>query len=496
MQSGDFKRFMNVDEGLGGYVLSSLMTLIAEELVLEGRKDRKKLASRDFTRGQDLFGDVEDPEEKIGQRIQKAAPLDPPQQGGRTIGQSCPVTPLSGYARHIETIKNYAKASPENFAQVLMFSPLSANTPFAKHWDNYQVLMMILTRFPNGPPGKEKEGWTPQNLSHAVDSFGEKRHAMAHTIGGWKYQTISEIWTNRQTLYKELNGLAAAGDDVALIKRLTKLPGVQPVKAGFIVQLLWGRSGCIDTHNIDIYSKVFPDLELAGEFGDPTKRGVKDPWQIGKSASEKSRTAKVKKYTGLLDKLQSRGIGTQQLWDVWVDFVESMYIMITKHGMGYYDYQGGALDPSSPEYASMKGITIPKRGIGKDAGGVMVPLAKGRVGMGASATHLPMEPDEALKQFYKMYRLGQHGSPAARAVAFHRGPKGGPLDQTMGVEPSALRYFGPAVTGSDLEVDPEHVRRIIAQRMAQGGKKARKAEKEAEEAAWFKKVWGYDPTQS
>ena len=109
---------------------------------------------------------------------------------------------------------------------------------------------------------------------------------------------------------------------------------------------------------------------------------------------------------------------------------------------------------------------------------------------------LPMEPDEALKQFYKMYRLGQHGSPAARAVAFHRGPKGGPLDQTMGIEPSALRYFGPAVTGSDLEVDPEHVRRIIAQRMAQGGKKARKAEKEAEEAAWFKKVWGYDPTQS
>jgi hypothetical protein len=106
-----------------------------------------------------------------------------------------------------------------------------------------------------------------------------------------------------------------------------------------------------------------------------------------------------------------------------------------------------------------------------------------------------MDPDEALKQFYQMYRLGQRGSDPARAVAFHKGPKGGRLDQTMGTEPSALKYFGPALTGGDLEVDPEHIRQIIAQRMSVGGKKAKRARDQAAHLAMLKRVWGYDPTQ-
>ena len=61
----------------------------------------------------------------------------------------------------------------------------------------------------------------------------------------------------------------------------------------------------------------------------------------------------------------------------------------------------------------------------------MVPLVKGQVGMGASATHLPMEPDEALRQFHKMYRKGEQGSDAARAVAFYQDRFGKPLDQTF-----------------------------------------------------------------
>jgi hypothetical protein len=465
MRTGEFNNYMALDEGLGGYALSGLMGLVAEELFAEARKQRQKLAAKTFTPQATLFGPGEDPEQKITQHIQQSGQALVPPREGPAVGQKCEKTPLSGYARHIGAIQNFARSSPDNFAQVLMFSPLSANTPFAKHWDNFYVLMMILKHF---YPNKV----TREQLEHAVDSFSDKYHKLAHTIGGWKLETIAKVWSERHELFHELNSLAAQGDDVALIRRLIQLPGVQPVKAGFIAQLLWGRAGCIDTHNIDIYSKVFPDLERAGAFGKPTAElepgeGQKDPWQA-KGGSEAATTEKIKKYTGLLGQLEKRGIGSQQLWDVWVDFVESMYIMVTHHGKGYYGFMGGALDPSSPEYQSMKGITIPKKGIGKDVGGVMVPLARGRVGMGASATHLPMDPDEALKQFYRIHRLGQRGSEAARAVAFHKDPAGMPLDQSLGMEPSALHYFSPAV-GARLAIDPDEIRRVIRDRLA-GGK--------------------------
>ena len=43
-----------------------------------------------------------------------------------------------------------------------------------------------------------------------------------------------------------------------------------------------------------------------------------------------------------------------------------MYIMTTKHHQGYYGFQGAALDPNDPKYDALKGITIPKKGIGED----------------------------------------------------------------------------------------------------------------------------------
>ena len=335
----NFKEFVDLDEAYNGYVLSSLMVEVSEWLN-EGRKDRMKLAGSDFTYkprvDKTLFGDEEigeDPEGKIDKHIAASGkpqilglPSGPMKSGE---GDSCEITPLSGYSNHIGAIQAFAKSSPANFAQTLMFSPLSANVPFAKHWDNYQVLMMALKHnYPNKI--------TPEELSHLADSFGDKYHKMAHSIAGWKLDTVADIWSNKEGLFQELNGIAKGGDDVALIKRLSQIKGVQPVKAGFIAQLLWGRAGCIDTHNIDIYSKVFPDMDAAGDFNEKK-------WAVSKGASDKKRTAAAQSYMDVLGKLDKRGIGTKQLWDVWVDFVETMYVMITSHGRGYYDMQGGAL---------------------------------------------------------------------------------------------------------------------------------------------------------
>lgn len=472
--TSDFREFVSLDEAYSGYILSSLMAEVSAWLNLdEGRINRGQLAGSDFTykprMDKTLFGDEEigqDPAKKVSQFIDDEGG-DTRQRGDTK--DTCEITPLSGYSSHITAIQVYAKSSPENFAQVLMFSPLSANTPFAKHWDNFQMLMAILKhQFPKRVSAEQ--------IEQAARAFDEKYHKLTHTLSGWKYDTIAHIWSNKEGLFQELHKLAGGGDDVALIKRLSMIKGVQPVKAGFMAQLLWGRAGCIDTHNIDIYSKVFPDMDAAGDF-DERK------WGAGKGASDKKRTAAAQKYVGVLDKLDKRGIGTKQLWDVWVEFVETMYIMITKHGKGYYDMQGGALDPKSPEYASMQGVEIPKLGIGKDRGGVMVPLAKGQLGRGASATHLQMDPDEALKQFHQLYRGGEIGEPAsssmslqrqaARAVKFRIDPNTGKsVDQNLGKIPTALHYLEPAMTGG--EVDPDHIRSIIRDRIA-GKKKKEKA---------------------
>jgi len=445
----DFKDNIFLEEGLGGYIISSIMHNISE-LLAEGRRKRMNLANKDFTNTDPTLFGADNPEEKVDKWIGQNL------KGGQLLGQKkCETTPLSGYAKHIKIIQDFAHSSPSNFAQVIMFSPLSANTKFANHWDNFQVLMMILKHyFPNKV--------TKEEIAKAVASFNDKHHNMKFSVTGWKLETIADVWSGKESLFHELNKLAAMGDDTALVRRLINIQGVAPVKAGFIAQLLWGKAGCIDTHNIDIYSKVFPDM--ADDLEE--KR-----WNINKGASEKNIQASVDNYMSTLGKLQKRGIGSQQLWDVWVDFVETMYVMITHHGRGYYDMQGAALEPSSSEYDALKGTKIPKTGIGKD-GSAMIPVVHGKLGAGASATHIPMDPDDALKQFHHIYRKGQRGSDAAHAVAFHKDQYGRPIDQSLGAEPSALHYFGQAINGD--KVDTDRIKDIISKRIADRDAKQRR----------------------
>ena len=209
-----FKNFVSLDEAYSGYILSSLMIEVSswlnQEPITEGRKDRLKLANRDFTDNSGTLFNNDD-ENKIDKWVNANKRPD--------TSDTCIKTPLSGYAKHISAVQAFAKASPDNFAQVLMFSPLSANTPFAKHWDNFYPLMLILKHnFPNKV--------TPQEIEKVVDSFEDKYHAMAFTIGGWILDTISDIWSNREGLYNELNSLAKTGDDVDLIKRLSMIKEV------------------------------------------------------------------------------------------------------------------------------------------------------------------------------------------------------------------------------------------------------------------------------
>ena len=409
----------------------------------------------------------------------KMAPFDDPE-----IAKSCPITPLSGYAKHIQYIKAFAMKSPENFAQVMMFSPLSANVPFPKHWDNFNALMLLLHHV---HPHKVTE----QELKDLMSSFDDKYHSLGHTINGFKLRTIAEIWSAKDQLFKELPALAGRAGDRELIARLCQFTGVQPVKAGFMAQLLFGRAGCIDTHNIDIYSHVFPDMAAElGYTGTDEKGYEKDnsKWNVNRAQLMKGKIPKgIDDYVGTLNKLQGRGIGTEQMWDIWVDFVENFYRYISEHGMGAYTPMGAALDPNNPVYKNLNGLWIPKTlpagrtgGEGEEGRQIKIPLIGGR-GAGGSATHLQLSPEEMFRQRNAMYRFGKPGGAAAASIPFAtlEKPDGTkePLEKSigMGMEPTDVHYFGRP---GEEELDPDYVRYVAKKRVSTGGRRGAEAEEE------------------
>jgi|LakMenEpi03Aug12_release.lakeMendotaPanAssembly.Ray.scaffolds.fasta_scaffold00185_12 hypothetical protein len=365
-------------------------------------------------------------------------PLNENTDANPSSGEVCVKTPISAYLREIEFIKAFAQTNADQMAQVLMFSPLTANVSFSAHWDNFPIIMNILkTLFPDKISKENIMKTSLKNIPLDIKGTGDDSRktiydewpndpaeilsAIFHTlnvedakvletVAGWKYDTIVHIWNNRHELYERLMA-AKNDDDETLIRILAMIPGAGPVKAGFMAQLIFGRIGCIDTHNVDIYRKVFPDLvsEIDPELWNIDKKFTKKDIKMGLDVPSKA-VKPIRDYLGTINKLAKRNIGSQQLWDVWVDFVANFYKMnasVNKPG-GPYAQMGAALDPNSPEYAMMQGMKIPKTQKNRKW---EVPLAVGSPeGGGASLTHIlaAKKPEEMLRQ------LQRHVDPSTK----------------------------------------------------------------------------------
>ena len=312
--------------------------------------------------------------------------------------------------------------------------------------------MLILRHY--FPQGVKKE-----ELQKTIKAFTDKYFAATATISGFKYDTIVHIWNNRESLFQKIKQ-AAKGDDIKLLSALLPIPGVAPVKAGFMAQLIFGRSGCLDTHNIDIYTKVYPDLE-------PELNMSK--WQKDTSPrADKKNLEALKRYSSTLKKLNKRGIGTKELWDVWVDFVGNMYRMIVEGGHGLYGNLEPALNPNDPKYQDLK-TDINKMKItaaGKKAGGIVsVPTISGvGAGGGAGATHTiaAKDPIDILSALSR----GEDAPYWAKAIDRTVDPKtGNPYNKIMGGEPAATHYFGKALDSKG-KVDIDRLKRIIKNRVS------------------------------
>lgn len=84
-----------------------------------------------------------------------------------------------------------------------------------------------------------------------------------------------------------------------LLNLFASLSGFGLVKGGFAVQLIFGQSGCIDSHNLAMYG-VQPGRVRAGRF---------------KRAKPKTRSLIVSEYHNICDDIG----GTAFLWDNWCE---------------------------------------------------------------------------------------------------------------------------------------------------------------------------------
>lgn len=125
----------------------------------------------------------------------------------------------------------------------------------------------------------------------AIDGRG------CRSIFGNKHNALAWLRDNADDLYDELEYLwhECASDD-AMLRTVMRVPGIGLAKAGFVLQMAYGISGCLDTHNL-------------ARFGIPPRR-----YASGQKAVDRRRIAE---YNDVCQRLG----GTAHLWDSWCEYL-------------------------------------------------------------------------------------------------------------------------------------------------------------------------------
>ena len=179
------------------------------------------------------------------------------------------------FAQHQPILSQWARGKPENLARVAMFAAASAHVPFSE----------AVALFPLYGTSAETPDVRPRL------AYGHRRAALADLEAGAK-----AIHWNLEDLFCQPEPKRLRAD--AMLRYAAGLPGLGLAKAGFFLQMTYGLSGCLDTHN-------------------STRLGVSPSLFRGRSIKE-SKTAKTRarwatRYNGTI----YRAGGTERLWDTW-----------------------------------------------------------------------------------------------------------------------------------------------------------------------------------
>lgn len=120
---------------------------------------------------------------------------------------------------------------------------------------------------------------------------------------GWKRDGLAFVRANASQLRETLKAVPSGYGDAQALLQVATVPGLGLVKAGFVLQLACGASGCIDSHNLQ-------------RFGLNA-----NAFRFGASASD---ALKRKKALAYLDACRNAG-GCASLWDGWCNHVAAYH---------------------------------------------------------------------------------------------------------------------------------------------------------------------------
>jgi hypothetical protein len=293
---------------------------------------------------------------------------------------------LSHFVRDQPYIGAFAQASPENLASAIIFVLLTIRADFMQVMQSFPLLMTVLmTYFQDNPlaPGELETRLAEMMAQQAsrshpnlrVTSPSGKVYRKGYGIGGqvfgFKYDGVTYSWNQRQRIYGALMNLVTKKDTIAVFDYLLgNIKGLGPAKAGFCVQLIFGELGCIDMHNVNLYSQYYldrgqprsrtnvfqpdhlkdlymrspvsqRDLDMYGALDPrrfsgkpvipgPRPSGVVDARQMRTWTNRVERfKGSVKAYVDVLRQLEKDGFNTIKLWDIWVSYVANNYVRVS-----------------------------------------------------------------------------------------------------------------------------------------------------------------------
>jgi hypothetical protein len=173
------------------------------------------------------------------------------------------------FDQHQPKIAAYAQSSAEGMARTIQFAMGSARRP----------LFTWATEFRELCEGDDRQSpLTPM-----------RREAWAL------------LWLSREAIYHHTLDIASRDDcENHLIGYLATLPGLGLAKAGFVCQLSFGISGCLDSHNLTRYN-----------ISENTFKGYKE---------RRTRLGRLKLAARYNDTIEKHG-GTRALWNNWCALV-------------------------------------------------------------------------------------------------------------------------------------------------------------------------------
>lgn len=201
------------------------------------------------------------------------------------------------FVNHQPFISSWARQSPENFAKVCKFVIFTIRVP----------------------------------LERALIQFNAyENHGDISGLWGWKLQAVQEIEDHATERLARLESLRLGrpADRDAMLMEICKWTGFSVVKGGFVLQLVYGMSGCIDSRN---EARLGVDLRSEGL----AHIAVTRPKALGR---------KVRRYHQLID---AAG-GTERLWDEWCETIAESRPDVWKDAFEVSYHHALAIKPVTP----------------------------------------------------------------------------------------------------------------------------------------------------